>query len=249
MTLKNDKRHPSTKLISVGVRFGRLTVIGVGEKRWKTSDAWWDCQCTCGGHKTITGHDLRVGRVRSCGCLQRETRRVMASVANLQHGHALRSGTRTRIYNVWVQMKWRCRSPKSPMYHHYGGRGIAVCERWLNFENFLADMGEPPKGMSLDRINNDGNYEPSNCRWATQKDQCNNTRRNVFLTHNGERKTVAQWARIVGVPRRTIDGRLQARRVYPARWPISRVLLNYGQLDILYRRLQAFVGTTIDIDN
>jgi homospermidine synthase len=104
-------------------------------------------------------------------------------------------------------MRHRCNNMDAVGYQHYGGRGIKVCERWNSFEKFLADMGERPAGHSIDRIDVNGNYEPDNCRWATAEAQRNNTRRSIFLTHNGETKTVRQWADALGMP----YGKLRSR--------------------------------------
>jgi hypothetical protein len=116
--------------------------------------------------------------------------------------------TNTPEHRSWTGMKGRCINPKNKRWHRYGGRGISVCERWLeSFENFYADMGPKPVGTSLERVNNDGNYEPSNCIWATPKQQQNNMRRNVFLEYRGKRLTIAQWAREIGIDRGTLRAR------------------------------------------
>jgi len=128
---------------------------------------------------------------------------------NLTHGHA-RHFRHTKAYSSWHQMKARCQNSNNPGFAEYGGRGITVCERWQTFENFYADMGEPPPGCTLDRYPDmNGNYEPSNCRWATVKEQNNNTRGNKRLTFRGETKTLAEWADRLGIKSNTILYRLR----------------------------------------
>lgn len=128
---------------------------------------------------------------------------------NSTHGYS--SGPKkAKIYDVWRNMKSRCLRKTSTHYADYGGRGITVCDRWLHsFENFLADMGDVPSpGYTIERINNDGHYEPSNCRWVSMKDQSNNRRSSVFIEYIGMRKTIAQWADHVGIPMRTLHSRI-----------------------------------------
>lgn len=154
--------------ILTGQRFGRLTVIG-GYERNSRGRVVWRCRCDCGGTKVTRPHSLLHGITASCGCLHKE-RCSQAATIHGHTSHAQWSGT----YISWAQMIQRCTYPKHNRFHRYGGRGISVCQRWRKFENFLADMGERPPGLSIDRRNNDGNYEPSNCKWSTRKEQAAN---------------------------------------------------------------------------
>lgn len=150
-------------------RFGRL--VALQPNRRDQSGWWWLCICDCGKQTVVRGVVLRRGDTRSCGCAMYETK--------TKHGHHRRHNGRhnpSPTYKSWAGMLTRCRNSKQRGYHNYGGRGITVCKRWLTFTNFLADMGERPLGTSLDRIDNDGNYEPNNCRWATTKEQSINKR-------------------------------------------------------------------------
>jgi len=157
-----------------GQKYGRLTVISF-DGISKNGAARWLCKCKCNKLVSVAASNLRLSRTRSCGCLQRERTRA----SEYKHGHAAtRKGVASIEYRAWLSMKGRCYNKKVLAYDRYGGRGISVCERWRNsFPNFLADMGpKPSPELSLDRIDNDGNYEPSNCRWATAKQQNNNQR-------------------------------------------------------------------------
>lgn len=187
-----------------GQTFGRLTVLHrvENDKRDKTR---WMCRCECGTEIVRTARLMRKGESLSCGCLQRETN----VSAPTRHG-AAKVGRITREYIVWQNMLARCENKGATAFESYGGRGITVCERWHDFAMFSADMGlKPSPSHSLDRIDNSGNYEPSNCRWATSHEQARNKRNNKFVTHDGETLTLAEWAERLGTNGTTIGLRLR----------------------------------------
>lgn len=160
------------------------------------------CKCRCGSLITTALHSLKTGNTRSCGCRRCDTL--------TRHG-ATKNGVMTRCYKIWAGMNKRCTNPKSSIWHNYGGRGIQVCERWKLFENFFEDMGDPPPKHSLDRIDNDGNYEPENCRWATQKEQTLNMRKTRYLTIGGIKKPLQTWAEELGINVNTLRNRVLYR--------------------------------------
>lgn len=158
----------------MGQTFGRLEVVGevpIPHRRH------WKCQCTCGNEVVVSTGNLKNGSIKSCGCLKAET----ASMARFVHGHN-RGHRRTKLYKAWCAIKQRTQNPNDVAFPNYGGRGISMHPSWEDFQVFSSDVGEPPsKQHSIDRINNDGNYEPGNVRWATAAEQSRNTRRTVKI--------------------------------------------------------------------
>jgi hypothetical protein len=161
-----------------GQRCGRLTVIRDSGRR-QHGGVIWLCRCDCGMDVAVSSNDMRrKNPTKSCGCFRAEVASAIArSHLEPRHGHARREQM-TGTYRSWAAMRQRCLNPNVKAFKNYGGRGITICERWQIFENFLADMGERPAGdYSIERINNDGNYEPSNCHWAERAEQSANQRR------------------------------------------------------------------------
>lgn len=184
----------------IGNVYGRLTVISEGS-RSKHGSINWNCICECGNTVSVRGDMLRNGNTKSCKCLNNEI------AANKLTTHGM---SRTSTYRSFYNMLHRCYRESHKNYDSYGGRGITVCDRWVNsFENFLEDMGEKPNGMTLDRIDNDKSYSPDNCRWANSKDQSRNTSRNVNLSLNGKTQCRVDWEIDLGISSNTIKSRIE----------------------------------------
>lgn len=183
-----------------GQTFGRLVAI----KRVETirGQAAWLCQCSCGNKTIAPGHDLRRGSTKSCGCLAAE----LSSQRLKKHGM-----TKTRLFRIWTSMISRCGSKSNSAYENYGGRGIVVCNEWKNFKEFYdwSIRSGYQENLSIDRINNNKGYSPENCRWTTAKQQANNRRSTIFLTVDGVKKTISEWAELYGIKYDTIYCRLQ----------------------------------------
>lgn len=177
----NERKRKMREIADMtGKRFGKLTVIALDCYIPKSRTTKWLCKCDCGKTKSIYKLNLTHGKSKSCGCASR----------NKTHGMR-----HTPIYSVWHNMLRRCYEPNAISYPNYGGKGITVCEEWHKFENFYKDMGDRPDGMSLDRKDSKGNYEPDNCQWATRIEQANNKKVNKFYDINGEMLTVPEIAR------------------------------------------------------
>lgn len=184
-----------------GKRFGRLVVLrdtGIRKQRGIHSEHLYLCKCDCGQYRNVLGADLRT--VRSCGCLRKEGSR---------HIHDL---SHTRIDNIYKAMKARCYNPNTMLYSRYGWRGIRMCDEWLsdkqNFFDWAFSHGYNDE-LTIDRIDNDKGYDPSNCRWTTRKVQANNTSRNHYITFDGETHTLTEWSEITGIKRKTLEYRLK----------------------------------------
>ena len=184
----------------IGHVYGQLTVLARAGSNSR-GHALWTCICSCGQDLIVSGNSLRTGNTRSCGC------------SRTRHGYS-----NTRTYSSWYAMLERCRNPSNPSYTSHGKRGIRVCRRWRVFENFVADMGERPAARELDRINNNGNYEPGNCRWATRSENQRHTRSSRYLEFRGQVRIQIEWAELLGLRPGTIAERLRRG------WSVERAL-------------------------
>ncbi len=183
-----------------GQRYGSLVVLfRVENDRFKR--ARWLCRCDCGKEIIVGSNNLRTGQVASCGCARASTLRKKLTT----HGM-----TGCALYEIWKGIRQRCTNPHSSSFKNYGARGISICSEWNNFENFYNwGMSNGYKeGLSIDRIDVNGDYEPENCRWANKIQQANNTRRTTFIEYNGETHATAEWARKLGLSRKAFDYRL-----------------------------------------
>jgi hypothetical protein len=195
----------------IGKRYGYWLV-----KEYKGMDKYrhhtYLCQCDCGNEKIVALGNLKTGKSTNCGC--KKLKKQMGNTWSKKHGMSF-----SREYHSWRAMLDRCENKNYREYPDYGARGIKICERWHDFNNFYADMGKRPPNTTLDRIDNNGNYEPSNCRWATAKTQCNNRRNNTLITYQGKTQTLQQWADETGIYKNTI-----IMRIYHYGWSVEKAL-------------------------
>lgn len=190
----------------IGQVYGAWTVVDVSGQK---TGAMVRCVCNCGTERDVRAYSLEQGKSKDCGCLKSERLRK----ANTKHGN-----TSHELWDVFYQMNNRCSNPSHPYYYCYGGRGITVCSRWRitdkeGFSNFISDMGERPRGLTLDRIDNEGGYCPENCRWATRKQQANNTRTVRLITYDGKTLSLSDWAEELGVDVTTVLHRLDIMKL------------------------------------
>lgn len=194
-----------------GVRFGRLRAIKPNGSQGNNTK--WLCICDCGNKVSVNISSLTMGRTRSCGCLRKE------NTSSMFKKHGFRS---EKLYSVYCTMKQRCYNPNNQRFSCYGGRGISICDEWqadyLAFRKWALDNGYED-GKSIDRINNDGNYEPSNCRWVNTITQANNKRNNPKIEYGGESHTIAEWARIKGLSYHTLYERINVHK-----WALDRAM-------------------------
>lgn len=197
-TPRSRRKKPRIDLI--GHRYADCVVVEYAG--YAGSKHRWRCLCDCGVGFEVVGHNLRSGITKSCGCRKRRNRPLLT--------HGL---TNTRAHGIWKAAKQRCFNANAHNYRHYGGRGVTMCDRWRDsFQAFFDDMGECPDGMSLERIDHNGDYEPGNCRWATQAEQVRNTRRNLMVEHAGRVMTAKDYARETGAIYSTLCARLRTGR-------------------------------------
>ncbi|MED3952609.1 hypothetical protein P4603_10965 [Priestia aryabhattai] len=195
---------PKRKYDLTGKKFKMFTVLELSKEKDKNGKKKWKCKCECGSIRYILAQDLmREKGQKSCGC------NLAQSIRQARTTHGM---SKERLYDIWFAMKNRCTNPHDFNYKYYGGRGIKVCKEWLVFEEFMKWSLENgyEKKLSIDRIDVNGNYEPSNCQWVTHKVQMNNTRRTKTLTFNGKTMSISMWAEEVGMKRQTLVQRLSS---------------------------------------
>lgn len=188
------------KIEMIGKKFGRLTVLEETNKRGVSGSIYYLCRCDCGNYRIVNGTGMRNGSSSSCGCYNKEIITKKDKIYN------------TNLYGVLNSMKQRCSNPKDKAYKNYGGRGIKVCDEWKNNSRTFFDWALKNgyvKGKWIDRINNDGNYEPNNCRWVYPSEQQNNKRTNHYLEINGIKKSLSQWAKEKNINRATLERRIE----------------------------------------
>jgi len=202
------------------MKYGRLFVESRADNRRKKI-ARWNCVCDCGAKVVVDGARLRNGNTKSCGCYKRER----TSEIKATHGHC-KNRKDSKTYTSWRGMVDRATNPNHKSASYYMLRGITVCDRWQSFENFLADMGERPEGMCIDRIDNNGNYEPGNCRWVSHRINCNNTSKARKIDFHGYKVSLSKLASLTDIPRRTL-----LRRLKKYGWDVKKAMLTPKYLD------------------
>ena len=195
-----------------GTTIGRWSIIERDINSLK-KDIRWLCRCSCGTTKSVAGRGLRSGRSTSCGCFNLERRKT----ACLKHG-GVTNGKPTPTYSTWQAMRSRCRATKNVSFKNYGGRGIFITPRWDDYAAFLEDMGPRPKGLTLDRINNEDGYYKNNCRWATNAEQASNRRNCHYVSFMGKKMTITQAAFLNNIRVTTVNRRLKRG------WSLERAL-------------------------
>lgn len=185
-------------------RFGYWIIKG---RSAKSPGKYWNCLCDCGQERTVREDHLTSGRSKSCGCARVESLKRLAT-------HKL---SNSPAYVSWAKMMERCYDSRHKSFHNYGGRGISVCRSWHDVSSFVNDMGQPPARSTLDRIDSNGNYEPSNCRWATRKQQSRNRRDNKLLNYAGETRCISEWAERIGISHDALNYRLK-------KWSIEKAI-------------------------
>jgi len=195
-------------------RFGRLVVLEVIGDDEPTRTKYWRCACDCGNFKSVRHAYLLSGTTTSCGCRLQEVYKNMHSIAVTKHGCESNP-----LYPTWRNMMARCYDPKDPRYRTYGARGVTVCERWHNIRNFIADMGSRPPGLTLERKDNDAEYSPENCCWATRTEQARNRTITLLIEFQGEIKPLIEWCEQFSMPYKLVYERL-----YRYNWTAARAL-------------------------
>lgn len=181
-----------------GTKFGKLTAVSRDKSRRGT---FWTCLCDCGNTTTVAAGNLKSGAQISCGCVHRQ----LAGARQFRHGMV-----GSREYQAWTHAKKRCTNPRDGAYRNYGGRGITMCRKWTeSFQAFYEDMGPCPEGLTLDRIDNEGHYEPGNCRWTNRVVQNNNTRNTVLITYEGVTRSMSEWAELKGISKSALRYRYE----------------------------------------
>lgn len=209
-----------------GMRSGKLVAVDRAEDHISpngTRRTMWNCLCDCGNMTVVRTDGITSGRTTSCGCARIEG--IRRATAEGRMGHTKYGESRERLHNIWYLIKYRCENETSPAYKNYGGRGIRMCKEWSDdesgynaFKEWALSNGYS-KELSIDRIDNDGDYEPDNCRWADCYTQANNKRINVYYEYNGESRTLPQWEKVCGIPWKNLWGRIRRNG-----WTIERAL-------------------------